>query len=262
MKSVLIYLAVFIVLFSCKNSSNQSQVSKIKLESDTAAVVSKDFVNKQIGSTNFVIPKEIETPEQLKKIIPFEIEKTEIIDFNGDGNNDYLCRANKAIENGELVVEYWVTSDFTIKRENEIYIEYDYKWFINLDKDKDLELVKAQGDEDGISYGIYKQDFSLKNDKILFYFNPVIEMDGKYYWGYPWEILDLKIKAEDSNEIKTSLSHKIVRDGNIKTLEDQSILPAIIFSGKSKMEMEILNLNNIGYLSVYEIQKNIFFNKK
>ncbi len=267
MKSFILLIVSFFLFITCKNSSlsKNADVSKEiqtkstetndKIGFDTALENKKSLLK---YDTNFIIPKKIPTPKKLEKLLSLKILKTEIIDFNGDGKLDFLCKVEKDISNGKMIEEYWITSDEKILRKKELSLEYDYKWFINLDDDKELELIKAQGESEGISYGVYNLDFSLQNDSVLFYFNPIIEKENKYYWGYPWEIKDILCEVKDQKKVKISLNHNIERDGVILRLGKQKKLPVLVFTGETQKEFEIKNITSFQFIEIEKLMKNLF----
>lgn len=209
----------------------------------------------QIDTVNLKVPKEINTPKSLVALFK-NIEKTLEIDFTGDGINDYLCYTKKYNANGEYtLVENWITSSLKTLRTKDFVLEYDYKWFIDLDNDKIPEIVKAQGESEGINYGLYKLDFSKPNDALLFYFNPVIEYKNEFFWGYPWEIKDIVLKHK---LIKFTLDHTIVRDGEIIRPKWQKVFPVLIFKGKNELEAD--NLKGVRVFKIEHL-KNLQFIK-
>jgi|GEM_PF-1047516 len=252
-------LIIFITISLCKPKLNNVSVEKkenIMLAKNTTSkkIIVKDASKLDIDTLNFKIPEEIKTPLFLINLFK-EVEKTLAIDFNGDSKADYLCYTKKKTTNGYTLVENWVDSSLKIVRQKENYFEYDYKWFIDLDNDKIPEIIKAQGESEGIDYGVYKLNFSEINDNILFYFNPVIEYENKFYWGYPWEIKDIIL---NNTLIKCSLDNNILRDGEITKPEWQKKIPAIIFKGKN--EDEVNSLKGVR-VSQIENLKNFQFEK-
>jgi len=245
-----VYINIFIIVFlvlSCKTTTHKTKKGNI----------SKNKIEKEVSLrriTNLISPKKIKTPEKIRNMIQANIISTEAIDYTGNGKLDFLCKTIEGEDGNKILKEYWISSNWEIDRIKKIEYEYDYKWFINLDSDSELEIIKAQGESEGINYGIYNLNFHSKNDDLLFYFNPIIESNKLYYWGYPWEIENLKI---DNYKIKTSLKHKIERDGAIQEFENQILLPAIIFTGKSRKELEINDLKNIKFLSVKNIMSEV-----
>lgn len=218
------------------------------------------------ASLNLLKPHEIITPIFLTNLFP-DVEKTLTIDFTGDGEKDYLCYVKIKTSKGYYLEENWVTSSSEIMRSNIIHFEYDYKWFIDLDGDNIPEIIKAQGESEGINYGIYKLDFSKKNDSIQFYFNPVIEYENSFFWGYPWEIEGIEIQQ---NKIKCTLKHNIIRDGVIIRPKWQNNFPVIIFKGITKEKysgvkkiriFKLEKLTDLQFLSITQLQSHVKVNK-
>ncbi|OWP86848.1 hypothetical protein BWK60_06770 [Flavobacterium covae] len=169
------FLAITVLDLSCKKNNvtvqNDSEKSSIK----------------QVEKKVYEIPSELKIISQ------------EEIDFDDDGTKDTIITAtdDKAIN----TTEFWL-------KNNEFLYEFTYpwgsinkKWLVNLDDDAEIEIVRIQGDEDGVDYVIY--DIIDKEQKAILYFNPVLE-DNRYpnqfMWAYPNDIKGLIVNQK--REIK------------------------------------------------------------
>ena len=55
-----------------------------------------------------------------------------------------------------IIYEFWFKDHKQIHSVHySAYYEINYKWLVNIDRDKGLEVIRAQGYEDGVNYGIY-----------------------------------------------------------------------------------------------------------
>ena len=174
-------------------------------------------------------------PEPLTELFKGEISSICKVDFTGDNQDDYLVLMTSEDKNQYVQNEYWVTSEFLLFKKIKRYNEgIRYFHFVNLDDDPELEFYLAYGYEDGIDYGFFDLNMKTGEDKLLFYFNPIILEDGVEYWGYPWDISNIMSRYHvDRIQLFSSTNHDIRRDGMITIPEDQQILPAIYFEGHS-----------------------------
>jgi hypothetical protein len=196
------------------------------------------------AQSKLISPVEIETPYRLVNMHHDSITHTYSVDFNGDKKADYISIKKNILNTEPYATEYWYNSDFSLYRKVDLFnMDYDIKYFINLDNDSIPEILRAQGYSDGIDYFFTKQNIKNKNESVLFYFNPIIKSVNNdtlvYYWGYPWT-LDSIFLLSKKNEIKLlcSLNHSITRDGEIFRPKNQVIFPAILFSGEPKSNFE------------------------
>jgi hypothetical protein len=200
----------------------------------------------------------IKTPKEIKEIIPDSISLSLYVDFNGDNKRDYICKTEGLNKSNNEYLEYWITSDFKIiKKIPKYYTDIEYRWFVNIDSDKEPEILSASGWSEGVDYCFIDQDFKSQKDSILFYFNPIIIDNNKEYWGYPWAIKNLIIRKEKNRTlIFSSLIHEIVRDGEITKPSCQSVFPLIGFSGyQQKLSAEIGEKHNLEWVDFKELIK-------
>ncbi|MCH4829338.1 MULTISPECIES: hypothetical protein [Flavobacterium] len=229
------FLAITVLDLSCKKNNvtvqNDSEKSSIK----------------QVEKKVYEIPSELKIISQ------------EEIDFDDDGTKDTIITAtdDKAIN----TTEFWL-------KNNEFLYEFTYpwgsinkKWLVNLDDDAEIEIVRIQGDEDGVDYVIY--DIIDKEQKAILYFNPVLE-DNRYpnqfMWAYPNDIKGLIVNQK--REIKASLNNDYQRDDNHTETESQKELPFIFFNGKtSQPEMKFSRMNKPQFMKVEAVINKVFKNK-
>ena len=230
-----------------------------------ALLISLLFTNLIYGQ-GFVKMDTINNPTALQDFFSGLDFQTIHVDFNGDGLRDFICQPRYKTELIDPHKEIWINSDFKKAKSVEKYwMDYDYFWFVNIDSDPEPEILSATGYSDGIDYCFIDQDLATGKDSILFYFNPVILNANKKYWGYPWDITDLRIKLDNGLvKIKCSLDHTITRDGEITRPDWQKQFPVICFSGQSTQpNINIGQINGFEWLSISEIlDKVILTNKK
>jgi hypothetical protein len=208
----------------------------------------------------FVKMDTIDNPTRLTQMINGSIKRTFRVDFSGDGLSDYICQLDSIEQETASYKEIWITSDFKIIKTIDKYVmDYDFFWFANLDNDLEPEIFSAAGYSDGIDYCFIDQDLKTGNDKILFYFNPVIIDNENKYWGYPWDISDLIIQEKQGQiRLHCSLDHDITRDGAIKRPDWQNIFPVICFTGQSTQpNIKVGQINRLDWLEINEIIEKI-----
>jgi len=188
------------------------------------------------AQTELIVPSIIETPFIIMKNLGDSVIKTESVDFNGDRKLDYIVFVKTGLEDEPLRREYWFDSNFNLFKKVDLFImDYNFKFFVNIDQDSVPEILRAKGYSDGIDYYFTKQNMKAKDETVLFYFNPIIKKTvsnkKSYYWGYPWCLKTIFLHTENEIiKINCSLNHSIIRDGEILFPENQSILPIIIFN--------------------------------
>lgn len=198
--------------------------------------------------------KGIPTNPRLQNMIKETIDSVETIDFTGDQVLDYIVRTGG--DKNSIGLEYWISSDYKIIKKTKYYLDaFHYRWFINLDDDPEPEIYDAVGEEDGADYTIQDQNLITGKDTILLYINPVIIEDGIKYWGYPWDISNIKaIKNQHQVQLYCSLSHEIIRDGAWETdPKHQSQMPVIFFDGHHTQDFHPKNVKNMQWLTLKEI---------
>jgi hypothetical protein len=174
-------------------------------------------------------------PNEVKGLTRGTFSKGYRIDFNGDGRKDFILEMTPSGPNVPGNIEYWITSDLmTLKKKSKHGQDYDFFWFVNLDKDVEPEIFRATGYEDGIDYAIYDHNLLTGKETLVSYVNPVIIEKEKTYWGYPWDISDMILKLEGGKVfLRASFDHDIVRDGVVTIPEPKKKFPAIFFNGHS-----------------------------
>ena len=213
-------------LYSCKenkNSTNNTVQNKVenKIESQT---------------------KKYTIPSNLK------IENQEEIDIDSDNTLEVIITANDA--NATFTYEFWYKNDELIYQFKYPFGSINKKWLVNLDSDKEKEIIRMQGYEDGVDYVIY--DLIEKQQIPVLYFNPVLvdsKYPNKFMWAYPNDIEGIVVNA--NNEVQVSLNNDYPRDDEHIQPENQKELPFIFFKGKtSQSNMKLSKLNNSEFISL------------
>jgi hypothetical protein len=194
-------------------------------------------------------------PPQLNGVIPGNFVRGFMVDFDGDGKKDYICWLTQS----ETVThEYWVTADLRLTKTIPKYDqEYDYLWLINLDDDPEAEIVRAIGYEDGIDYSLLDPDGTGAKENLICYFNPVIIDGNAYYWGYPWDIIEIiTFQANDIVFLQATLDHSIQRDGQVVIPRSPAKFPAIFFIGQpTHQDMTVTEIKKIGWLTMDDLRE-------
>lgn len=127
--------------------------------------------------------------ENLGNKIPKElkIDTIEQINFENDKEIETIITASDS--SGSFKHEFWFKFDSLVHTVKYPWFSINYKWFIDLDGDGRMKIIRAQGEEDGIDYVIY----GIKDDEetSLLYFYPTLKDDrfpDQTFWGYPWDI--------------------------------------------------------------------------
>lgn len=189
-------LCLLVSTFSCSSSSNSQQ--------------------KNLTLTSLQIPDSLEVDTIEKVIInnktieiytAYNIDKTETYEF--------WYKDNKQVH----FVQYPI-------------FDINYKWLVDLDGDNDIEVIRAQGYEDGVNYGIYKKN--RNSEKLVLSFNPALRDErypDKLFWGFPWDMegIDMRYKKQ----ILSSFQISDERDDNFSMAEKQKQMPYVFFYGKT-----------------------------
>ncbi|MEO5911384.1 MAG: hypothetical protein ABIP95_10880 [Pelobium sp.] len=205
-------------------------------------------------TVTFIKAKGIQITTRLQDMIKETIDSVETIDFTGDQVDDYLVRT--AGDKNSVGFEYWVSSDYKIIKKAKYYLDsFHYRWFINLDDDPEPEIYDAVGEEDGADYTIQDQNLITGKDSILLYINPVIIEKGIKYWGYPWDISNIRArKNQHQVQLYCSLNHQIIRDGGWEIdPKHQSQMPVIFFDGHHTQDFHPENVKDLQWLTLKEI---------
>jgi len=211
-------------------------------------------------------PQEIDTPLQIWDTTSEFIIKTETIDFNGDNKLDYIVLFRNpswhSSSTEPFAFEFWYSSSFkVVKKVPKYIVDYDYRWFINLDKDPEPEIISALGYSDGITYAIYDQNPKNWAEPLILSFNPILfdlsNRSKEYYWGYAWDIKNIMTRTHRGMiQIRCSFDHEIYRDGEhyVPDWQQQNRLPVIFFVGKSKKRYtKDYRIGKLQWLSFQEI---------
>jgi hypothetical protein len=209
-------------------------------------IVFSFIVGQMFLAATMVAPESCTTPDWLKDLVP-GITKCTCIDFTGDGIKDYIVLAEytrtvKDVGEVPLGDEWWITSEQKIILKKTVWAsDYKYLWFANLDSDPVPEIISAYGFSEDIDYTIQKLDLITGSFKVLFYFEPVlVEPDGTYYHGYPWDVTDIKRKIKGKKiNLLVQVRQRGPREGRDEFTDNQGMpdyqhkVPMIFFFGKS-----------------------------
>ncbi|MEO9219916.1 MAG: hypothetical protein ABI315_15175 [Bacteroidia bacterium] len=213
----------------------------------------------------FVKMDTIDTPAELTRLLSGHINRTFQVDFDGDGFSDYICQLDFQDTTKDVYKEIWINSHYKIVKTIEKYsMDYDFFWLVNIDNDPEPEIFSAAGYSDGIDYCFIDQDIKNGKDRILLYFNPVIDDSDENYWGYPWDIKDLMIRLDNGLfKLKCSINNEIERDGEITIPDWQKGFPVICFSGHSNQpDIKVGTIGAWEWLTISEILDKVIIKDK
>lgn len=257
MQKATIIIFIISLFISCKEKNDKVEnISSEKVTEDTKQTESEIADSStEFPTVYFIKSEKILATNELRKYLKEELDSVEKVDFTGDKIPDYICRTIiDSLGNGH---EYWVSSEFKTIKKIKFADGFHYRWFINLDSDPEPEMFEAIGDEDGADYVITDQNLSTGKDITLLYINPVIIENGKKYWGYPWDIKNIKARKNGVNiELFCSLNHQIIRDANEETdPKSQKQMPVLFFTGHHTQEFRAENCKDEKWLTLREIIK-------
>ncbi|WP_062702135.1 hypothetical protein [Chryseobacterium indologenes] len=191
---------------------------------------------------------------KFKQFIPKDqkIESKENIDFDNDNEQETIITTSD--NDATTSYEYWFKNGKLIYQFSYPWGTINKKWFTNLDNDKQNEIIRAQGYEDGVDYVIY--DIQNGKQVPLLYFNPAL-LDSRYpqktFWGYPKDIKEIVINAD--KKILASLNNNYEREGNYTIPKNQSELPYVYFYGNTTQpDMIIKEIHEPQYKNLNEIR--------
>jgi len=247
------------LLISCKDTVRQETKSVnskiIKTEATNAKLKIVDS-SKTFSGIHLVKSEKTAITDKLKEYVTEKIESVETIDITGDNVPDYICKTT--VDTLGIGNEYWISSAYKTIKKTKYYSDgFFYRWFVNLDNDPEPEIFEAVGDSDYSSFSITDQNLLTGKDQTLLYLNPVIIEDQKRYWGYAWDIHDIKARKNGTNiELFCSLNHKINSYENDENeLKLQKQIPILFFTGHHTQESGNLNSKNDQWLTLQEIIK-------
>ncbi|MBH0096165.1 hypothetical protein I6E61_07200 [Psychrobacter sp. NZS113] len=228
--------AFFFLLVGCTDVDTNSvapstSTSDKGINNSSKGVVSSvNTSEKKVNSVSDNTESHFITPDKKSSnsfILPegFVIERTIREDFNNNLIDDYIYLAYS--EELSDFSEFWVQDNGRLFLTLSDLPSQNYHFFIDVDNDNQKELISIRGYEDGSDAKIAKINFDKKSLDTLFYFNPIIYSNDKYYWGYAWDIDSLIINNQ--KEIYSSYTN-IKRDDDYAMAENQVNLPTLIFS--------------------------------
>jgi len=196
-------------------------------------------------------------PGKLQGLVTGKFKKGFSVDFNGDGKKDFILEMAPIDPTVPANVEYWITSELkTLKRKAKAGEGYDYFWFVNLDQDREPEIFRASGYEDGIDYAFFDHNLSTGKETVIAYINPVILEGGKNHWGYPWDISGMILKREaNAVYLRASFDHDIVREEEMTAPDPKKKFPAIFFYGHSTQpNIPVGEVRNVKWMTLEKLR--------
>src|SRR3989338_3094851 len=179
-----------------------------------------------------------------------ELDTVEKVNINNQTIEIYTAHN----EDMTTTYEYWYKDSKQIHFVQYPNFEINYKWLVDVDADTDLEIVRAQGYEDGVNYGIYEK--SRNSETLILSFNPAL-LDERYpnqvFWGYPWDMESLVVNKK--KQILSSFQISGERDDNYTMAENQKRMPYVFFYGKTTQpEFDLVIRSSVGvYVSLMEL---------
>lgn len=252
--------ALFFILVSCTDVAIDSSVKPVSSSdkevsnSLNSGVLSVDPFEKRADRLSNNMRSSVSSSDEKTNnsfILPkgFIVEKTILEDFNNNSIKDaiYIAFSEELSE----VREFWVSDDGQLFLTLKDLPSQNNHFFTDIDNDNQKELISIRGYEDGSDAKIARINFNKKSLETLFYFNPIIYSNGKYYWGYAWDIDSLIINNQ--KEIYSSYT-PIERDSDYVMAENQVNLPILIFSPSKDFEPLIENkIQNAEYRFIEQI---------
>lgn len=216
---------------STKSVGSSVSTFKNEVNSTSKNMGSSGSASKEETNDSFILPK------------GFIVEKTIREDFDNNLLDDYIYLAYS--EELADFREFWVQDNGQLFLTLSGLPSQNHHFFIDVDNDNQKEFISIRGYEDGSDAQIAKINFNKKSLDTLFYFNPIIYDNDKYYWGYAWDIDSLIIN--NKKEIYSSYIH-IERDDDYAMAKDQVNLPILIFSPNKVFEPLVEHkIQNIKY---------------
>lgn len=227
-------LMLFYVFFSCKGQAS-----------------STIHENKNSNNFNISIPQKLK--EQISKSLIINNFEKENID-NDERGQEYIITASDS--SATNIYEFWFKNNSLIHEFKYPWVEINYKWFVNLDEDRENEIIRAQGFEDEIDYVVY----NIENNKQIpiLYFNPILidkDYPNTYFWGYPWDIDSLIIQ---NKKIYVSLNDSGLINADHPIPKTQIEIPYIFFRGHTtQSNFKIQNLKRPQFLRLMQVIGNV-----
>lgn len=119
------------------------------------------------------------------------------IDIDSDGKPDLIVE--RPLPKGQLstcFVDSAGTERHCLKGPARVE-RFSIRWFAQLDEDPLLELFAMDGDEDTSSYRIQKLDPKTWKPQDLVAITPLVRVEKRAAWGYPWHITDLPLETKN-----------------------------------------------------------------
>ena len=127
--------------------------------------------------------REVRVSPDLEKLAASPIQRVESVDFTGDGVADRILSVDADVDvpgRTYTTRELWVRSDGALLRSTLLFRTPIWeRWFVNLDRDPEPELLTASGYEDGVDFELEDQTQELRAQEGLFRFVPVFRVEGE-----------------------------------------------------------------------------------
>lgn len=204
--------------------------------------------------------KQVENNNLFKLPSNYVVESSIRIDFDNNSIDDFIYIAYSEEELKSK--EFWVTDNQELFLKVDDIPSQNYHYFMNLDNGSEQEVIIIRGEEDYSNAKISKINLDKKSLDTIFYFNPVVYKDNKYYWAYYWDIK--KLILNNKKEIYSSYT-TIPLDSEKIMLENQESLPVLIFSPNNSFDSNnsvSIKIEDAQYRSINNIKKFAFDSKK
>jgi hypothetical protein len=218
-----------------------------------------------IGAQPYLqLPRRADLPPFIRGTIQGQMLPARTIDFDGDGNGDYLVIVKNDTSKEPYGFELWYTSlGRVVKRVPKYTLASDLTWFINLDGDPEPELITARGTAEAVDYAVYDQHLTTGLDSLLFYFTPAFlespQMSKEYYWGNPADVADIVVSDQSGQLlVRCSFEHSIPWKGRSNLPWWQNMVPVILFVGKeTRGEIDFGVIRKTEWMTLREIAQRV-----
>lgn len=192
---------------------------------------------------------------ELKKYVPKGMTFQKIDTFSIYNQLEYILTASDKKKN--MTYEYWINNNEVVKTLKYPSVDINFKWFLNIDNDEDIEILRVQGFEDGINYVV--NDILKDKEVPLIYFNPALidkRYPNKIFWAYPLDIIEPIFN--NKKEFLVSLHNNYQRDGEFIKPKGQVELPFVFFNGHtSQPNIVVDKLNKPQFMKINTVISNV-----
>ncbi|MCP4493062.1 MAG: hypothetical protein GY820_38055 [Gammaproteobacteria bacterium] len=112
----------------------------------------------------------------------------------------------------------------------------------------------AAGYEDGIDYEIAEIDENGKLQTLL-HVNPVVkDLNGNYWWGYPWSTMDIPVEVKNGEiYFYAYFEHEIFRDGVLSAPKWQKRMPALLLHSNNDKKVAKMDVYKYKLYTIAEL---------